>query len=411
MKKRIIVISLAVLLCLGLAAPAAATIIPGIVPEITVSFPEIPGLTAKFTEVFDIYYEGNFPDNLEVINLEDNPFGIKGGDRVYYFFFKGFDDSAGPSSTYDGGSVTFSADVHSWFNGDNDEFTDEDWEILFNGRVLKAGEALSSFYTAICKLTAGDNKNVWLFLDFISGEVYDLNEETPEIVMTARMITFLSAGSEPDAGQPTPPTDKPSPPTDKPSPSEESPIDAANKLYKLGLFRGVGINADGTPNFDLDRAPTRAEAITMFVRLLGKENEALAGTWSTPFTDVAAWAKPYVGYAYENGLTNGVSATKFDSNSPATASMYITFVLRALGYSSDSDFAWNAAWELSDVLGFTRGEYNKETLNFMRRDVAVISFNVLSVVDKNTGKALYERLVESGVFTREAAAGVGLAAE
>ena len=89
--------------------------------------------------------------------------------------------------------------------------------------------------------------------------------------------------------------------------------DAANALYALGLFNGTGTDESGNPTFELDRGMTRAEAVTMLVRLLGKENEALSGAWSIPFTDVAEWAKPYVGYAYTNGLTNGTGAN-FDGN-------------------------------------------------------------------------------------------------
>ena len=62
--------------------------------------------------------------------------------------------------------------------------------------------------------------------------------------------------------------------------------DSADALYELGLFLGTGKNADGSPNFSLNRVPTRAEAVTMLVRLLGKEEEALAGDWETPFSDV-----------------------------------------------------------------------------------------------------------------------------
>ena len=65
--------------------------------------------------------------------------------------------------------------------------------------------------------------------------------------------------------------------------------EAANALYELGLFQGTAEDADGTPVFDLDRAPTRAEAVTMLVRLLGGEDAALAGDWDTPFTDVPEW--------------------------------------------------------------------------------------------------------------------------
>ena len=51
--------------------------------------------------------------------------------------------------------------------------------------------------------------------------------------------------------------------------SVEQALTAAQKLHAMGLFQGVGTNADGTPDFDLDRTPTRVEGIVMLVRLLG----------------------------------------------------------------------------------------------------------------------------------------------
>lgn len=83
--------------------------------------------------------------------------------------------------------------------------------------------------------------------------------------------------------------------------AESEAQEAAETLYELGLFKGTGTDAAGKPVFDLNRAPTRAEAVTMLVRLLGKEDEALAGDWNTPFIDVADWAKPYVGYPFRTG--------------------------------------------------------------------------------------------------------------
>ena len=68
----------------------------------------------------------------------------------------------------------------------------------------------------------------------------------------------------------------------------------------------------------------------MLVRLLGKEDEALAGDWNTPFTDVADWAKPYVGYAYANGLTAGVSQTRFGSESSVTAKDILKAMIQKL---------------------------------------------------------------------------------
>ena len=168
---------------------------------------------------------------------------------------------------------------------------------------------------------------------------------------------------------------------------------AAQELHEMGLFQGVGTNADGTPNFDLDRTMNRAEAVTMLVRLLGKEAEAKDGSWNIPFTDVASWAVPYVGYAYENGLTKGVSATAFGGTDTVTATQYLTFVLRALGYDSSADFKWDAAWELSDKLGFTSGQY-KAGSDFLRGDAAIVSNSSLAVKLKDSSVTLRETLAE-----------------
>ena len=178
-------------------------------------------------------------------------------------------------------------------------------------------------------------------------------------------------------------------------------VSAANDLHDLGLFQGVGTDKDGTPDYDLDRAPNRFEAVTMLVRLLGKEDEAKAGKWDTPFTDLTDWAKPYVGYAYANKLTNGVSDTKFGGTDTVTASQYLTFVLRALGYESGKDFQWDKAWELSDKLVFTKGQYNASSA-FTRGDVAIVSNNALSVKLKDGGVTLKETL---GQTTSETANG------
>ena len=177
---------------------------------------------------------------------------------------------------------------------------------------------------------------------------------------------------------------------------------AAETLYTLGLFRGTGTNADGTPIFDLDKTPTRNQAIIMLVRLLGKENEALAGTWEIPFTDVTDAVRPYVGYAYANGLTNGYTATTYCGTNPIRANQYITFVLRALGYESGKDFEVGTAWTLSDALGITHGQYNaSNAANFIRGDVTQISVSALPVQQKASTETLSGKLIREGVFTED----------
>lgn len=154
---------------------------------------------------------------------------------------------------------------------------------------------------------------------------------------------------------------------------EFTPEAGANTLYELGLFQGTGTTANGRPNYSLHTAPTRAQAVTMLVRLLGRETEAKAGSWTLPFTDVEGWAQPYVGYAYANGLTKGLSETAFGSSSKVTVNQYLAFLLRALGYSSETDFAWNNAADYAASLGLRAGQDAAKNASFTRGDVAAIS--------------------------------------
>ena len=173
---------------------------------------------------------------------------------------------------------------------------------------------------------------------------------------------------------------------------------AAWELYELGLFSGTGTDGQGQPVFELDRAPTRHEAVTMLVRLLGKVEEAMAQSWTTPFTDVEDWAKPFVGYAYTNGLTCGTSSTTYGGEEEVSAAQYLTFVLRSLGYKDGADFQWDRAWELSDRLGVTHGEYNASSGAFTRGDVAIISRNALSAPKKpaETSSGLEVHFIDVG---------------
>jgi len=174
--------------------------------------------------------------------------------------------------------------------------------------------------------------------------------------------------------------------------------EAAELLYNMELFKGTGNNPDGTPNFNLSGSLTRDQAVTMLVRLLGAEEEALAKNYSSPFTDLQSWAKPYVGYAYRMGLTNGVDATRFGAKSTTTPAQYLTFILRALGYQDGVDFSWNRSWELTNYLGITNGEYNAATAQFLRGDAAAVSASALYAVMKGSNQTLLIHLANQGAL-------------
>ena len=168
----------------------------------------------------------------------------------------------------------------------------------------------------------------------------------------------------------------------------------AELLKTLGLFLGVS-----ETDFDLERAPTRTEALVMLIRLLGEEDEAKEKSCEHPFGDVPEWADKYVGYAFEKGYTKGVSETEFKGEHRANEQMYLTFVLRALGYSdTDGDFTWDNPYELAKLSGI-EAEAEGE---FLRADVVAISFKALSCkTEKGEGELLSDKLIEKGAFTRE----------
>ena len=178
----------------------------------------------------------------------------------------------------------------------------------------------------------------------------------------------------------------------------------ADKLASLGLFQGTG------GGYQLDAVPTRIQGLVMLLRLLGLEDEALAHTEPSPFTDVT-WGDNYVAYAYENGLTNGTSGTTFSPNNTLNANGYVTFLLRALGYSdAEGDFSW------SDALSFARdiammdaasaSTLAKVTMN--RGDMVDPSYAALMCQTKDGSQTLAQRLVDQGVFTAEAATAAGV---
>ena len=173
----------------------------------------------------------------------------------------------------------------------------------------------------------------------------------------------------------------------------------AQELSAIGMFRGT---SDG---FELDRAPTRSEAAIMLVRLYGAEETAKAsydaGELVCPFTDVSSFSAPYVAWLYENGITNGTSATTFGSGQACSAKMYCAFLLRALGYEDGTDFAY------ADTLTFaqSKGIYDSILFSgeFLRDDLAALTYQALAADTKDGSTYLLAKLIADGAIDKDAA--------
>ena len=173
---------------------------------------------------------------------------------------------------------------------------------------------------------------------------------------------------------------------------------AAEALHALGLVGGYGNNADGSVNFALADKLTRAQAFVLVVRFVGAEKDATANVQKHPFTDVPAWANPYIGYVYANGITKGVSETKFDPDTEVSEAAFLTILLRVLGYDDGAgDFKWNDPYTLAKSVGLC----DAKSADFNRGGAFVICYRALTAAVKS-GDSIAEQLIAKGVFTKEA---------
>ena len=173
---------------------------------------------------------------------------------------------------------------------------------------------------------------------------------------------------------------------------------AADALYALGLVGGYGKNADGSVNFALGDKLTRAQAFVLVVRFVGAEKDATTSVQSHPFTDVPAWANPYIGYVYANGITKGVSETRFDPDTEVSEAAFLTIMLRVLGYNDGAgDFKWDDPYTLAQSVGIADAKAD----TFNRGSAFVICYRALTATVKS-GNSIAEQLIAKGVFTKEA---------
>lgn len=173
----------------------------------------------------------------------------------------------------------------------------------------------------------------------------------------------------------------------------------AQELAAIGMLKG------GAGGFDLDKAPTRAQAAIMLVRLFGAEEEAqaayAAGDLQCPFADVNETAAPYVAWLKDKGLANGTSAGSFGAANPCTGKAYTIFLLRALGYKDNADFTSANAQEFAAAIGLL--DTSAFTGTFLRDDLAAMTYQALGMDLKGGDTYLLASLIESGAVDAEAA--------
>lgn len=175
----------------------------------------------------------------------------------------------------------------------------------------------------------------------------------------------------------------------------------ADALKTLNLLKG-SYTGYGS-GYDLEAAPTRLQALIMFIRVLGEEDEALTFTGTCPFTDITPGTNSYlyVGYAYEKGYTNGYTTTLFKPGNKVNAYQYTEFILRALSYSSAENTNISGALTNARDCGvITEGELTMllTASPFTRAELVYLSYYALDAYLFESTTTLRQHLMDAGVF-------------
>ena len=154
-------------------------------------------------------------------------------------------------------------------------------------------------------------------------------------------------------------------------------VSSKNNLEAIEVLKLVGVmTGDDKGNFNPDANVTRNEMAVIMCNLLGLKTGG-----NHPFTDVPAWAAPYVAACKADGIIAGYSATYFGANDTVTAAQAGLMVLKALGYFQfAADFG--DSWQLATVKQASKidlydGIDASATTALTRNDVAQLVLNAL----------------------------------
>ena len=159
--------------------------------------------------------------------------------------------------------------------------------------------------------------------------------------------------------------------------------DVTSKQNKeaIEVAQAVGVMVgDDKGNFNPDAKVTRVEMAVVMSNLLNlKVNDFKAA--KTEFTDVPAWAAPYVAACKADGIIAGYSATYFGANDTVTAAQAALMVMKALGYfqyAADFGDSWQLATvkQASKIDLYDGIDANANTA-LTRNDVAQLVLNAL----------------------------------
>ena len=175
--------------------------------------------------------------------------------------------------------------------------------------------------------------------------------------------------------------------------------ESAEICRDLGVLRG-GIN--GVDAAYLSSFATRLQAMSITIRLIGKESVASSYKWTSNFNDAAL-------VDYESGRNIlayikahpelGWMGDRFGNIDPSgylTPQAMYKVLLNILGYSLDEDFQWDGTVEFAASMGMRAMSSKRGFLT--NDDIAVMIVEALKTRKKYSDDTLCEYLVDLGII-------------
>jgi len=159
-------------------------------------------------------------------------------------------------------------------------------------------------------------------------------------------------------------------------------VDYGRELYEYDLIQG-----DQAGNLMADRVLSRQEMMVVLARLFGEEETAGSLTLRATFTDVApdSYYAPYIAYAQGRGWTTGYPEGTFGPEESLEAVQAGAFLLRALGYASGEDFAYEDSLVFLQSLGLVLDGDFSDPSAVSRGEVFEMIYKALYLESKEAG--------------------------
>ena len=158
-----------------------------------------------------------------------------------------------------------------------------------------------------------------------------------------------------------------------------SDVDADDNVEAIEVLQAIEVMVGDDRGFGPDRPVTRNEMAVVMGKLLNLNYNYYAS--ACPFTDVAEWARGWVGACAANGIVSGRGEGVYDGEATVTAVEAASMMMRALGYFQYTEdyadgFVLATVRQGSDI-GIFNGVGSDGNTAMTRNQVAQMALNAL----------------------------------